>query len=87
MCRQEPADFKALNLEVRDIWDRNVDYWDERMGEENDFQRVLIGPAQERLLELEPDELVLESSTATASLRGEWRIWALGWSPRTYPSA
>jgi len=69
VCRQEPADFKALNLEVRDIRDRNVDYWDERMDEENDFHRVLIGPAQERLLELEPDELVLESSAATASLR------------------
>ncbi|GAC1564382.1 MAG: class I SAM-dependent methyltransferase [Ktedonobacteraceae bacterium] len=30
------------------------------MGEGNDFQRLLVGPAAERLLKLQPDELVLE---------------------------
>ena len=59
---QESADLGALNREVREIWDRNADYWDERMGEGNAFQRVLIGPAQERLLELQPDEVVLDNA-------------------------
>ena len=47
--------------EVTRIWNRNAAFWDERMGQEgNDYQRLLVGPAQERLLELHPGELVLD---------------------------
>ncbi len=49
-----------LNRAVRDVWDRNAAYWDERMGEGNLFQRLLIGPATERLLAIRPGELVLD---------------------------
>ena len=39
------------NQEVRDIWDANAAFWDARMGQEgNDHRRLLVGPAQERLL-------------------------------------
>ena len=55
-----PRDGGPLNREVRDIWNRNADYWDRRMGEGNDFHSLLIGPAQERLLDLRRDELVLD---------------------------
>src|SRR4030095_7271820 len=41
-------------------WDAKAAFWDERMGEGNAFQRVLIGPASERLLAVRPDELVLD---------------------------
>lgn len=51
---------EGLNRETRDIWDRNAEWWDDRMGEGNDFQRILIGPATERLLELRPGETVLD---------------------------
>jgi len=53
----QPTD---LNDETRDIWDQNASFWDERMGDGNDFQRILIGPASERLLNLQPGETVLE---------------------------
>jgi len=50
----------ALNQEVRSIWNQNAPFWDEHTGEGNQFHRELVGPAAERLLALEPDELVLE---------------------------
>ncbi|HLG63679.1 MAG TPA: class I SAM-dependent methyltransferase [Ktedonosporobacter sp.] len=53
----QPAD---LHEETRRIWDQKAAFWDERMGEGNQFQRLLIGPACERLLNLQPGETVLE---------------------------
>lgn len=49
-----------LNEETRKIWDQNAAYWDDRMADGNDFQRTLIGPATERLLDLHPGEEILE---------------------------
>ncbi|GAC1388453.1 MAG: class I SAM-dependent methyltransferase [Ktedonobacteraceae bacterium] len=51
---------QSLNQEVHDIWNQNAPFWDEYMGEGNDFQKLLVGPASERLLNLQKDELVLE---------------------------
>jgi SAM-dependent methyltransferase len=53
-------DTTALNQEVRSIWNQNAPFWDEQTGEGNQFHRELVGPVAERLLDLEPDELVLE---------------------------
>src|SRR5690348_15649648 len=49
-----------LNEETRKIWDQNAAFWDENMGEGNDFQRILIAPTCERLLNLQPGQSVLE---------------------------
>ncbi len=49
-----------LHEETRDIWNQNAAFWDDRMGDGNDFQRILVGPASERLLNLQPGENVLE---------------------------
>lgn len=38
----------------------NAAFWDERMGEGNDFVEVLIWPATERLLALRPGERILD---------------------------
>jgi 2-polyprenyl-3-methyl-5-hydroxy-6-metoxy-1,4-benzoquinol methylase len=46
--------------EVRHIWDAKAAFWDERMGEGNQFQLELIGPAVERLLAVRPDEQILD---------------------------
>jgi len=46
--------------ETREIWDAKAEFWDARMGDGNAFQRVLIGPASERLLRIQPGELVLD---------------------------
>ncbi len=53
-------DQKAANEETRQSWDRNAGFWDERMGEGNDFVEVLIWPATERLMALKPGERVLD---------------------------
>jgi 2-polyprenyl-3-methyl-5-hydroxy-6-metoxy-1,4-benzoquinol methylase len=49
-----------LNRDVRDIWESKAEFWDERMGEGNMFQRVLVGPASERLLEVQPGQAILD---------------------------
>jgi len=49
-----------LHEETRRLWDQKAAFWDEKMGDGNEFQRILIGPACERLLNLQPGELVLE---------------------------
>jgi 2-polyprenyl-3-methyl-5-hydroxy-6-metoxy-1,4-benzoquinol methylase len=54
------SELVSLNDETRAIWDGNAAFWDERMGDGNDFQRMLVGPATERLLQVRPGELVLE---------------------------
>ena len=48
------------NDEIRDIWNTNAAFWDEGMADGNQFQRVLVGPATERLLQLQVGEQVLE---------------------------
>ena len=55
-----PPATEGLNAETRRIWNTNAAFWDERMGDGNQFQRLLVGPATERLLEVRPGEEVLE---------------------------
>jgi 2-polyprenyl-3-methyl-5-hydroxy-6-metoxy-1,4-benzoquinol methylase len=49
-----------LSKEVQAIWDQNATFWDGRMGEGNSFQRILVGPAVDRLLQIQPGEEVLD---------------------------
>ena len=53
-------DLQEANQAARAAWNQNAAFWDERMGEGNDFVEVLVWPAVERLLELRPDERVLD---------------------------
>ena len=53
-------DLQRANEETREAWNRNAAFWDERMGEGNDFVEVLLWPATERLLDLGPGERVLD---------------------------
>jgi ubiquinone/menaquinone biosynthesis C-methylase UbiE len=57
-----------LNRDVRAIWDRKAAFWDERMGDGNLFQRVLLSPAIERLLEVRPDQRILEVACGNGAL-------------------
>jgi 2-polyprenyl-3-methyl-5-hydroxy-6-metoxy-1,4-benzoquinol methylase len=52
--------WEKANEETRQAWDENADFWDERMGEGNDFVEILTWPATERLLALRPGERVLD---------------------------
>jgi SAM-dependent methyltransferase len=53
-------DLKGANLETRAAWNQNAAFWDQRMGEGNDFVEVLIWPATERLLAVREGERVLD---------------------------
>src|SRR5258708_8816305 len=53
-----------LNEETRAIWDKNATFWDDKMRDGNDFQRILVGPASERLLNLQPCETLLEIASS-----------------------
>lgn len=50
-----------LIAETRDIWDAKAAFWDERMGDGNQFQLELIGPAVERLLAVRAGERILDA--------------------------
>jgi len=60
MADEKPALPTDLHEETRRIWNQKAAFWDERMGDGNQFHRLLIGPACERLLKLQPGETVLE---------------------------
>jgi ubiquinone/menaquinone biosynthesis C-methylase UbiE len=48
------------NEETRKAWEDNASFWDDRMGEGNDFVEVLIWPPTEKLLDLQTGESVLD---------------------------
>jgi 2-polyprenyl-3-methyl-5-hydroxy-6-metoxy-1,4-benzoquinol methylase len=48
------------NTQAKDAWNRNAEFWNERMGEGNDFFNVLLWPAIERLLKPQPGERLLD---------------------------
>jgi 2-polyprenyl-3-methyl-5-hydroxy-6-metoxy-1,4-benzoquinol methylase len=56
----EIDDLRRANEETREAWNANAAFWDERMGEGNDFVEVLIWPPTVRLLELWPGGRVLD---------------------------
>ena len=53
-------DWRVANAETRAAWEANAAFWDARIGEGNDFVDVLIWPATQCLLELQPGERVLD---------------------------
>lgn len=53
-------DSKQAHDETRDAWNVNAKFWDERMGEGNDFVNVLQMPAIARLLPIKAGERVLD---------------------------
>lgn len=54
-------DLERANRETREAWEANAAYWDARIGEGNDFVTMLIWPATQRLLELQPGKRVLDA--------------------------
>ena len=56
------ADFEALHNQSRTAWDTNAAFWDQRMGEGNEFHKMLVEPAMLALLELEKGHHVLDAA-------------------------
>ena len=55
-----PNDPYVLKQRVKEVWEQNADYWDRGMGEGNKFHKLLIEPAQLRLLNIRPGERILD---------------------------
>jgi 2-polyprenyl-3-methyl-5-hydroxy-6-metoxy-1,4-benzoquinol methylase len=53
-------DLKSANKLARKAWNQNAAFWDERMGEGNDWVEYLVRPATERLLDIKPGEKILD---------------------------
>jgi len=70
------GEFGEFSQENRRIWDANAAWWDDRIGDGNDFQRELIEPATERLLEVAEGDVVLDIACGAGRLAR--RIAALG---------
>jgi 2-polyprenyl-3-methyl-5-hydroxy-6-metoxy-1,4-benzoquinol methylase len=56
----EMFDSDEANLEAQRAWNANAQFWDERMGEGNDFFELLVWPAVERLLRPSAGERILD---------------------------
>jgi SAM-dependent methyltransferase len=56
-------DLRHLNNETRDAWDSNAAFWDEKMGEGNDFVNLLQWPAVLRLLNPRLGQNILDIAT------------------------
>lgn len=69
MPNDDPAHLAALRDETRAMWDTNAAFWDAQQGDEgNRTQQTLVGPAAERLLALQPGELVLDLACGTGTM-------------------
>ncbi len=56
-------DIRHSNNETRQVWDTNAAFWDERMGEGNDFVNLLQWPAILRLLDPQSGQSILDIAT------------------------
>src|SRR4029079_10146550 len=54
------GEFPEQAEENRRIWDANARWWDDRIGDGNDFQTVLIEPATAHLLEVAAGDTILD---------------------------
>ncbi len=59
-AEQMSEDLQALAQETQAIWNQNAVWWDEKMGEGNEFQKILVAPATERLLNVQPNQVILD---------------------------
>jgi 2-polyprenyl-3-methyl-5-hydroxy-6-metoxy-1,4-benzoquinol methylase len=79
MTRHEPdheGEFSTLADDNHRIWDTNAVWWDDRIGDGNEFQTLLIEPATERLLDITAGETILD--IACGAGRFARRMAALG---------
>jgi 2-polyprenyl-3-methyl-5-hydroxy-6-metoxy-1,4-benzoquinol methylase len=60
--RRQSAEFPEQADDNRRIWDANALWWDDRIGDGNDFQTVLIEPATERLLDVVAGDTILDAA-------------------------
>jgi 2-polyprenyl-3-methyl-5-hydroxy-6-metoxy-1,4-benzoquinol methylase len=54
------SEFPEHSAENRRIWEANAHWWDDKIGDGNDFQTLLIEPASERLLGISAGDVILD---------------------------
>ncbi len=59
MPAQSP-DFPEFDGQTAAVWDSIAEWWDDRIGDGNATQDLLVEPSQERLLDLRPGQRVLD---------------------------
>jgi len=74
--REISPDFPKYDNQTAEVWDQLAEWWDDKIGDGNDFQNYLIEPVTERLLALHPGEYVLDIACGAGRLAR--RIAALG---------
>ncbi|RPJ46246.1 MAG: class I SAM-dependent methyltransferase [Candidatus Latescibacterota bacterium] len=62
------SDFPERTEENGRIWDANARWWDDRIGDGNDFQTLLIEPATERLLAVSGGDVILDIACGAGRL-------------------
>jgi 2-polyprenyl-3-methyl-5-hydroxy-6-metoxy-1,4-benzoquinol methylase len=60
--KRQNAEFPEQADENRRIWNANAVWWDEQIGDGNDFQTLLIEPATERLLNVVAGDMILDAA-------------------------
>ena len=60
MAPEQSPDFPEYDGKTAPVWDNLAEWWDDKIGDGNDFQNYLIEPSTERLLALQPGEHVLD---------------------------
>jgi 2-polyprenyl-3-methyl-5-hydroxy-6-metoxy-1,4-benzoquinol methylase len=59
---RQTGEFPEQTEENRRIWDVNARWWDDRIGDGNTFQTLLIEPATERLLDVLAGDTILDAA-------------------------
>lgn len=90
--QKPPHEFPQFNDDVRDAWDTNADFWNERMGEGNSFHNSLVRPSMEKLLALKSGEKLLDIACrnghfARQMAEHEVRVTAIDIAPRQIENA
>lgn len=65
-----------LAQEAARIWEANAGWWDETIGEGNQFHQALVSPSVERLLAIKPGERILDIACGNGNFSR--RLAALG---------
>lgn len=60
MGPRAPYDFPDFAEKSIDIWNSKAEWWDDKIGDGNDFQIHLIEPSTHRLMDVQPDQEILD---------------------------